>query len=103
MKAKWQNFSDDELREIVKNNTSFTGVKIALGYSAGGGSSTERLKKVFDEKGIDYSHFKGHAWNKKDTNTYSDFGVTSWRSVKEKLFAEREYKCERCGISEWKG
>ncbi len=101
MKAKWQNFTDEQLREIVKRNTSFSAVQRELGYSGGGGSATERLKKVFDEKQIDYSHFKGHAWNKKDEDIYSDFGVTSWAGVKERLFSEREYKCECCGISEW--
>lgn len=103
MAAKWQKFTDDELREIVKNNYSFRAVQQILGYSSTSGSASIQLKKVFDEKNIDYSHFKGHAWNKKDEKTFSDFGVTSWAAVKERLFKERPYKCEECGISEWNG
>lgn len=103
MIAKWKQFTDQQLREIVKNNSSFRAVQIALGYSTKSGSASLTLKKVFDEKGIDYSHFKGHAWNKKDEITFSDFGVINWRDVKEKIFQERPYQCEECGISEWRG
>lgn len=103
MIAKWKQFTDQQLKEIVKNNSSFRAVQIALGYSTKSGSAPLTLKKIFDEKGIDYSHFKGHAWNKKDEITFSDFGVINWRDVKEKIFQERPYQCEECGISEWRG
>lgn len=102
-KAKWKNFTDQELKEIVKNNISFRAVQQALGYNTNSGSVVLRLKKVFDDKGIDYSHFKGQAWNKKDEQSYSDFGITNWQGVKEKILQERPYKCEKCGISEWQG
>lgn len=103
MKAKWKNFSDEELQEIVKRNTSFSGVQRELGYSSHGGSATNILRKVFDEKGIDYSHFKGHAWNKKEQDSLNDFGVSNWASIKIILFQERPYQCEQCGISSWLG
>ena len=99
MKPKWSNFTDEELIQIVKENTSFLAVQRILGYSDKGGSATERLKKVFDEKGIDYSHFKGHAWNKKVDIT--DFTCGNKAGVRNQLLQEREYKCEICGISEW--
>ena len=102
-KAKWQNFTDQELKEIVKNNISFRAVQQALGYSSTNGSIALKLKEVFDAKGIDYSHFKGQACNKKDEQSYSDFGITNWQGVKEKILQERPYKCEKCGISEWQG
>lgn len=101
MKPKWSQFSDEELQKIVKENTSFLAVQRILGYSDKGGSATERLKKVFDEKHIDYSHFKGHAWNKKITLDQTDFPVNNKQGIRELLLKEREYKCENCGIVNW--
>lgn len=101
MKPKWSNFTDDELKKIVAENTSFLGVQRALGYSDKGGSATERLKKVFDEKHIDYSHFKGHAWNKKINLEKNDFPVNNKLGIRNLLLKEREYKCENCGITQW--
>ena len=103
-KAKWKNFTDDELKQIVSESTSFVQVQKKLGYSSNSGSVQATLKKVFSEKGIDYSHFKGHAWNKKSVEEeLTDFGTHDWRTIKIKLFQEREYRCECCGITEWNG
>lgn len=105
-KAKWKNFTDEQLKEIVAESTSFVEVQKKIGYSSKSGSVTEALKKVFAEKGIDYSHFKGHAWNKKISRyeeTLTDFGVQGWQSIKDRLFQEREYRCECCGLTTWNG
>ena len=102
-KPLWQNFSDDELRDIVATSISFREVQSRLGYSSTSGSIPKRLKTVFDEKQIDYSHFKGHAWNKKTVplSETNDFGVLTKASVKEALLKERPYQCECCGIVNW--
>ena len=103
-KAKWKNFTEEELRQIVANSTSFIEVQKKLGYTGKSGSIFETLKKVFKEKNIDYSHFKGHAWNKnmsKYENSLTDFGTHNWITIKELLFQEREYRCECCGITQW--
>ena len=102
-KPLWQNFTDNELQEIVNNSISFREVQIKIGYSSKSGSIQERLKKIFDEKQIDYSHFKGHAWNKKETSLseINDFGVLNKTSIRNILLQERLYQCECCGISEW--
>ena len=104
-KPLWSNFTDDELKDIVKNSTAFKEVQIKLGYSSKSGSIPERLRKVFDEKEIDYSHFKGHAWNKKEVpiDQKNDFGVLNKTSIRNILLKEREYKCENCGITSWLG
>lgn len=49
-KAKWRNFSDDELKQIVAESTSFTQVKEKLGYSSNSGSINRKLKEIFEEK-----------------------------------------------------
>lgn len=105
-KAKWRNFTDTELEQIVLESTSFVEVQKKMGYSGKSSAVTETLKQIFLEKNIDYSHFKGHAWNKKITkyeNSLSDFNTHTWSTIKDKLFEEREYKCECCGITEWNG
>ena len=105
-KAKWKNFSDDEIRQIVSESTSFVEVQKKMGYSGKSGTTTETLKQVFADKNINYSHFKGHAWNKnmsKYENSLTDFGTHNWRTIKEKIFQEREYRCECCGLTEWNG
>lgn len=102
-KPIWQNFSDEELREIVSTSISFREVQTRLGYSSKSGSIPERLKKVFDEKKIDYSHFKGNAWNKRSApiTELNDFGVVNKHSIKQILLEERPYRCENCGIDSW--
>lgn len=105
-KAKWRNFSDEELKQIVAESTSFTQVKEKLGYSSNSGSINRKPKEIFKEKKIDYSHFKGHAWNKnisKYEDSLTDFGTHVWSTIKERLFQEREYRCECCGITKWNG
>lgn len=105
-KAKWKNFSDDELREIVKNSISFQQVKKQLGYASNSGSSTEALRKVFKGKNIDYSHFTGQSWNKKNdiktipkTNRKRTYMSPTY--IKNKYIETHEYKCQCCGISIW--
>lgn len=105
-KAKWKNFSDEELRQIVAESISFREVQKKLGYKESNGSISAKLKQIFKEKNIDYSHFKGHAWNKgisKYEDSLTDFGTHHWQTIKEKLFQERDYRCECCGITDWNG
>ena len=105
-KAKWKNFTDEELKQIVAESTSFVQVQKKLGYTGKSGKTQATLKQVFQNKNIDYSHFKGHAWNKemsKYEDALTDFGTHDWRTIKSKLFQEREYRCECCGITNWNG
>ena len=96
MKPKYKNFTDEEIQEMVKHNTSFLQLQREMGYSDKGGSATERIRKMLDEKGIDYSHFKGYAWNKK-------VDVPSNFTLKKELIKKRGHRCEKCGLSEWLG
>ena len=103
-KAKWKNFTKEEIEQFVKDSISFRELQQKIGYSASSGSAHKILEKVLDDYNIDYSHFKGHAWNKemsKYEDALTDFGTHNWPAIKKQLFQEREYKCECCGISEW--
>lgn len=102
--AKYKQVSLVELKEIVKNNTSFSDVMRQLGYKSFT-SQQSALKQYLDNNNIDYSHFKGHAWNKNivPLSECNDFGVLNKRSIREILLKERPYKCEKCGLTEWLG
>lgn len=101
--ARYKQISLAELKEIVKNNTSFSGVMRQLGYQSFA-SQQLALKQYLDSNNIDYSHFKGHAWNKKELPlSDNDFGVMNKRSVREILLRERPYRCEKCGLVDWLG
>ena len=105
-KAKWKNFTKEEIEQFVKDSISFRELQQKMGYSATSGSAHKIIEKVLNDYEIDYSHFKGHAWNKeisKYEDALTDFGTHNWSTIKVKLFQERPYKCECCGISEWNG
>ena len=100
--AKYKQISLVELKQIIKNSTSFSEVMRQLGYKSFT-SQQSALKQYLDDNNIDYSHFKGHAWNKKEIplSDINDFGVVNKRTIREILLKERPYKCERCGLTEW--
>ena len=103
-KPKYTQVSFTQLQEIVMNSTSFSDVMRKLGYTSLT-SAQPKLKKFLDDHNIDYSHFKGHAWNKGEScdNIISDFGVVNKYGIRQALLKERPYKCEKCGISDWLG
>ena len=67
-KAKWRNFSKEEISEIVKNSYSNREVARKLGYAIDGGGTMASLKKMYIELELDTSHFKGQGWNKENYN-----------------------------------
>lgn len=102
--ARYKQIPKEELIELVKNNTSFSEVMRQLGYKSFT-SQQPALKQYLDDNQIDYSHFKGHAWNKTEIplSDDNDFGVVNKRTIREILLKERPYKCEKCGLTDWLG
>lgn len=103
-KAKWKNYTKQEIENFVKESISFRQLQQKLGYSSTNGSIHKTLEKVLNDYNIDYSHFKGHAWNKNEENyinATTDFGTNCWPTIKEKIFQERPYECECCGLKDW--
>lgn len=105
-RAKWKNFSYEELSEIVKNSYSNREVARKLGYATDGGGTMASLKKMYQELNIDISHFKGQGWNKENYN-YDSFTKGTkkkkGKSTAEPIIALRGRKCECCGLTEWLG
>lgn len=100
-------FSDEQIRSFVEECTSFVQLQKKMGYSGNSGSIKQKLEEVLKEKGIDYSHFKGHAWNKdenkKPVKHRDPSRPLTQQTVKEHFIKSHEYKCEKCGISDWNG
>lgn len=101
--AKWKQFSIEELEILVQNSTSFSELMRKMGYAEGTGRAQPAIKAKLEENKIDYSHFKGYAWNKKEVplSSTNDFGIESKRIIRQILLKEREYRCESCGLTKW--
>jgi Zn finger protein HypA/HybF involved in hydrogenase expression len=109
-------YTKEMLNSVVSESTSFRQVLLKLGLKEAGGSY-ENLKKRCDEFNIDYTHFNGKGWKVYGHVAYGKnaipledfFRVYEVRQrsciIKKRLLNNRikEYKCERCGISDWMG
>ena len=102
--------SDEEFKKIIQENTCYSDCLRALGLSPKGGSSTDILKQRIRELQCSTEHFvrKPNASQAKYTldeilienSSYANIASLKRRLVNEKRL---EYKCECCGISEWRG
>ena len=105
-KARWRNFSEEEIRKIVSESISIREVAKKLGYAPNGGGTAKQLKAMFVEFNIDTSHFKGQGWNKENYN-YDSFkeGTVkkNGKTTLKPLIHLRGRKCENCGLEEWLG
>lgn len=105
-KAKWENFTKEQIADIVANSTSNREVAEKLGYIKDGGGTMATLKKMYEKLGLDTSHFKGQGWNAGNYD-YSLFmkgeSKKSGKTLAAPLIALRGQRCECCGITEWLG
>ena len=110
-------YTDADIIKAVKESFSYREVCRKLGISDRGGSPGH-IKKKINNLGLDTSHFTGKAWAKGQTaqensvirkKDISEILVenSGWNSykIKNRLLKEglKEYKCERCGNTEWNG
>ena len=103
-KARWRNFSKEEIEDIVRSSRSNAEVARKLGYSAQGGGTMQSIHKMYEEYHLDTSHMTHQGWNKgtHDTtllteNSYKKRG----KSFAKILIDLRGQKCECCGLTEW--
>ena len=112
VKSKVYLVSDEEFYQIIQESYSYSDCLRALGLGTKGGSSTDVLKRRIAELQCDISHFgiqpKGGGSQAKYTldeilienSTYANISSLKKRLINE---GRMEYKCEKCGISEWLG
>ena len=105
-KAKWKEFTTQQIQDIVASSYSNREVADKLGYSKDGGGTMTTLKKMYEELNLDTSHFKGQGWNK-DNYDYNLFAKgeikKSGKTFAAPLIALRGQRCECCGVEEWLG
>ena len=103
--SKWNQYTKEELSNIIQQSFSLAEVKRKLGYSENSGSANPAIKEMLDYYQFDTSHFKGQNWNKNNFD-YSRFqkgkAIKSAEALKA-LEYKRGQKCECCGLSEWQG
>lgn len=115
MRAKYRNYSEDDIRKAVETSYSLAEVLRKLNLRDVGGNY-KTLKSRIVEHQIDISHFTGKGWNKYGHNSFGNSGKPlravldinsslSSSNIRRRLFNNKikENRCEICGISEWLG
>lgn len=111
-KSKVYLVSDEEFIEIVAQANTYSDCLRALGLGTRGGSSTDILKRRISELKCNISHFGTNTTKRSYQSKYDlddilieNSGYANISSLKNRLVKEGrlEYKCAKCGISEWQG
>jgi 5-methylcytosine-specific restriction endonuclease McrA len=107
-----ETYSNEKLKLIVSESTSFRQVLNKLGLKEAGGNYTIIQRKI-SSLNIDTRHFHGKGWRKgvtkavfdaiplmdilKENSTYQSY------KLKKRLLSEniKQYECERCKLSMW--
>ena len=109
-------WTDDDLRDAVRESVSIAGLLRRLGYQPSGGMH-RFIKAHIRRLELDTSHFTGQSWAKGRrlstgfrarpldeilvaNSTYSSSGGLRRRLIREGL---KEPRCEICGLDTWRG
>ena len=101
------NFSKEQLEEIVKNSSSMKEVIDSLGYSTHSGSNNETVKIRLAEYNIDYSHFKSQKGIERNEENVFIENSTASQATLRRWYIKGEYTpyiCSICGQEPiWQG
>lgn len=56
-KTKWDNFTDEQLREIFQKSSSYKEIASFLGYKGCSGALSKKIREVGERIGVNVSHF----------------------------------------------
>ena len=102
------NFSKEELEQIVQESKSYREVLAKLGYATAGGNNNKTLKKRLKEYNISVDHFSiggQKGITRTEENVFCK-DSTATQATLRRWFVKGEYipyQCDCCGISEWQG
>lgn len=102
-KAKWKNFSMEEIEKIIKDSRSYREVCRKMGYAEDSGNIGRIKNKIDNEWKIDVSHFLSKSWNKENYD-FSKFQKNTKYirgTLLNPLIKLHGRKCENCGIESW--
>ena len=108
--SKVYQVSDEQFIPIVQESNSYSDCLRALGLGTRGGSSTDILKRRIAELNCSTEHFGKQLQSVSakysleeilvENSSYANISRLKQRLVNE---GKMEYKCQKCGISEWLG
>ena len=105
-KALVDNFTKEELEQIVKNSRSYRDVIKKVGYTTVSGGNTKTVRSRIEKYGIDTSHFSSNgAMIRTEENVFCKDSTAAQKVLRD-WFTKGEYvpyQCDCCGISEWQG
>lgn len=106
--SKVYSVTDEEFRNIIASNYSYSDCLRALGLGTKGGSSTDILKRRIKELNCSIDHFnreKAEVNIKYDLKDIliKDSPYLNIARLKKRLISQGilEYKCAICGLKEW--
>ena len=107
MKSIIDNFSEEELRQIVFDSKSYRSVLKKIGYKTGSGANNNTLKKRLKEFNISTDHFSASVGMKRSPENVFCENSTAGQNTLRKWYMDghyTEYKCSICGQgNNWNG
>lgn len=111
-KARWRNFTKQEIEQYVKESYSYATLANKLGYNVKTGSYSTAMKSMITELNLDVSHFTGQGWlfgQTYESNQYVPFNEyiktknAQTNKIRKKLLREglKEHICECCKNTLW--
>lgn len=111
--SKFQNISDEDFINVVKENVCVRDILGELGYSRSSGSMGKKIRDRIKQLGINTDHFLIHQSKMNSRPTYSMDEIlienSSYENIdrlKKRLISNNllEYVCAECGnTGEWNG
>lgn len=100
------NFSKEQLVELVNKSHSYKELLRNLGYSSGGGNSYKTVQKRIEANNIDTSHFQEyHSIVRTEENVFCENSTATQKVLREWYLKGNytPYECSICGIKDWQG
>ena len=101
------NYTREELEQIVKQSLSLAEVLRKLGYSTVNGRNGDTLKQRLEKYGIDYSHFTFQSPTKRNEDNIFIENSTASQSTLRRWYTKGNYTpyvCSLCGLEPfWQG
>ena len=108
--SKVYQVSDEQFIQIVQESNSYSDCLRVFGLGTRGGSSTDILKRRIAELNCSTEHFGKQLQSVSakysleeilvENSSYANISRLKQRLINE---GKMEYKCQKCGISEWLG
>lgn len=100
-------FSEEQLRQIIKESHSYKEVLRKLGYASCNGNSYKTVQKRIEKYEIDTSHFQERISTKRSEENIFVENSTATQAVLRRWYIKgnyTDYKCAICGLPpEWNG